>query len=233
MNVVLQARGEVCIECDGGAALVLAEFGENLMRERDGEAQRRECSGDGLLVRGVGEGEEERDGDGFGIRFTDVAAELVECCMGWRAENSSVGANAFGNAEAKVGDGRGAMVVPIVEIGAGLAGDGEGVFKSSSGDEGDACAFALEQSVGGDGGAVANFYGGGCDEVRDFVDGFEDGAAGIVWRRREFEHTDAIADAVDAVSEGAAGVDGDGEVRGHSRKHIRLGDSVVDEKAWR
>ena len=37
------------------------------MRERDGQAQRGESVRDGLLVRGIGEGEEERDGDGFGL----------------------------------------------------------------------------------------------------------------------------------------------------------------------
>ena len=61
------------------------------------------------------------------------------------------------------------------------------------------------------------------DEAGRFADGFEDGAAGIVGRGGELEHLDAAADAVDAVSEGAAGIDGDGEVRGHCRKHIRRG----------
>ena len=79
---------------------------------------------------------------------------------GWREEDFAVGSDALGDAEAEVGDGRGAMVVPVVEIGAGLAGDGESVFESRGGDKGDACAFALEQRVGGDGGAVADFDGG-------------------------------------------------------------------------
>jgi hypothetical protein len=39
----------------------------------------------------------------------------------------------------------------------------------------------------------------------------------------------ADADAINAVSEGAAGVDGDGEVRGHSLRNISgRGDSVID-----
>ena len=80
------------------------------------------------------------------------------------------------------------MVIPVVEIGAGLAGDGERVFESCGGDEGDARTFALEQGVGGDGGAVANFDGGCRNEVGDFADRFEDGAAGIVWSGGQFEH---------------------------------------------
>ena len=142
-------------------------------------------------------------------------AQLVECGGRWREKDFAVGADALGDAEAEVGDGRGAVVIPVVEVGAGLAGNGECVFESCGGDEGDARAFALEQSVGGDGGAVADFDGGGGNEFADAADGFEDGAAGVVGRGGKFEHVDAVADAVDAVSEGAAGVDGDGEVRGH------------------
>ena len=112
------------------------------------------------------------------------------------------------------------MVVPVVEIGAGLAGDGEGVFKSGGGDEGDARAFAFEQCVGGDGGAVADFDGIRGNELGDFANGFKDGATGIVGRGGELEHLDAAADAVDAVGEGAAGVDGDGEVRSPLQPNI-------------
>ncbi len=141
----------------------------------------------------------------------------------WREKDFAVGPDALGDTEAEVGDWGGAVMVPVVEVGAGLAGDGEGVFESRSGDEGDARAFAFEQGVGGDGGAVADFDGGGGNEFADAADGFKDGAAGIVGRGGKFEHVDAAADAVDAVSEGAAGVDGDGEMRGHSTKHIRRG----------
>lgn len=147
---------------------------------------------------------------------------MIEGGSGRCDENGTVGADAFGNSEAEVGDGRGAMVVPVVEVGARLAGDGKRVFESNGGDEGDTRAFALEQRIGGDGGAVAYFDGTGRNEFAYTANGFKDGAAGIVGRGREFEHLDTTSDAVDAVSEGAASVDGDGEVRGHSTKHIRL-----------
>ena len=140
--------------------------------------------------------------------------------MGRREENGAVGADAFCKAEALAGDGRGAVVIPVVEIGASLAGDGESVFKSRGGDEGDARAFAFEQRVGGDGGAVADFNGGFGHERGNFVNCLKDGAAWIVWGGGKLEDMDAAADAVDAVSEGAAGVDGDGEVRGHSPENI-------------
>ena len=70
------------------------------------------------------------------------------------------------------------MVIPVVEIGAGLARNGEGIFKSSGGDECDARAFAFEQCVGGDGCAVANFNGSRGNEAGNLSNCFKDGAAG-------------------------------------------------------
>ena len=110
------------------------------------------------------------------------------------------------------------MVIPVVEIGARLAADGERVFKSRRGDKGDARAFAFEQRVGGDSGAVADFDGGFGNEARDLANGFEDGAAGIIGSGGKLEDLDAAADAIDAIGERAAGVDGDGKMRSHSHK---------------
>ena len=42
----------------------------------------------------------------------------------------------------------------VVELGAGLASDLDGVFETGGGDQSGARAFAFEQSVGADGGAV-------------------------------------------------------------------------------
>jgi hypothetical protein len=110
------------------------------------------------------------------------------------------------------------VVIPIVEIGTSLAGDGEGVFKTGSGDESDARAFALEQGIGGNGGAVADLDGCVGRKGGDLGDGFKDGTAGVIGSGGEFEDADAAADAVDAISEGATGVDGDDEVLRHPHK---------------
>ena len=88
---------------------------------------------------------------------------------------------------------RGAMRVPVVEIGTRLAADGERVFKSGGGDEGDAGAFAFEQGVGRDGGAVADFQliGAGL-RWRCVAHGFENGAARILGRGTQLEDFDAF-----------------------------------------
>ena len=105
------------------------------------------------------------------------------------------------------------MEVPVVEAGAGLAGNGEGVFKARGGDEGDACAFAFEQGVGGDGGAVADFDGRPvADAMRSTASRMaRPGSSGVDGSLRT---SSLPAVAVDAVGEGAAGIDGDGEVGG-------------------
>lgn len=112
--------------------------------------------------------------------FADGGAEFVECGFRRCEEDCAAGIDALGDAEAEAGDGRGAVVIPVVEIGTGLAGDGESVFESSCGDEGDAGAFAFEERVSGDRGAMADFDGIGADERADAADGFEDGTAGVV-----------------------------------------------------
>ena len=83
-------------------------------------------------------------------------------------EDFSVAGGAFVDAEAEIfGDQRlDAVEEEIVELGAGLASDFDGVFEAGGGDERGARAFAFEQRVGADGGAVEE------DEIafgRDFA----------------------------------------------------------------
>ena len=63
------------------------------------------------------------------------------------------------NAEAEIfGRERfGLLKEKIVEFGAGLAADGDGVFKAGGGDKGDTRAFTFEQRIGADGGSVTHF----------------------------------------------------------------------------
>ena len=84
--------------------------------------------------------------------------------------------------------------------------DGECVFKAGGGDEGDACAGALEHGVGANGGAVADDR---CRLRADFCEGLENSVAWMAWRGEELEDDELSVAQGDAVSEGAAGVDGD------------------------
>ena len=112
------------------------------------------------------------------------------------------------------------MVVPVVETGTGLASDGERVFEASGGDKGDARAFAFEQRIGGDGGAVANFDHGCAGTDRDLFDGVEDRAGWISGVEGSLSTSRLPAVAIDAIGERAACIDGDGEALGHFTANI-------------
>jgi len=95
---------------------------------------------------------------------------------------------------------------PVVELGAGLATNGDGVFEALCGYERDAGAFALQHGVGADGGAVADFE---WFAVCDLPESFEDGLRRIGRGGKELEDAELPVCEVDAVGEGASGVDGD------------------------
>ena len=95
---------------------------------------------------------------------------------------------------------------PVVEAAARLPADGDGVFKAGGGDEGDACALALEHRVGTDGGAMANIVS--LLRRGDLRDGFEYGAAWICGGGEELQDAEFTVFQIDAVGEGPAAVDG-------------------------
>ena len=134
--------------------------------------------------------------------------EAVEVFGRGGAEDCAFGRDALGNAEAK---GRGdkafgSGLKPVVEFGTSLTADGDGVFESLRGDEGDACAFALEHGVGANGGAVADDDCGFGGELAKAV---EYGLAGVVRRGEDFEGDEFSIAQGDAIGEGSAGIDGD------------------------
>ena len=139
-------------------------------------------------------------------------------------EHGAVGADTLSEAKAAIlGSKRGGTVdVPVIEAGASLAADSEGIFKSGRGDEGYARALALEESVGGDSGAVTDFDGARPGVFCDLLDGLENCALGIVRGGGQLEDVEASIDAIDAVSECAAGVDGDDEALGHLFANISV-----------
>ena len=152
-----------------------------------------------------------------GLCAGDLLGEGVQffCSAGAVRISPSLAVRSF-DAEAEIfGDQRlDAVEEKIVELGAGLASDFDGVFESGGGDEGGARAFALEQRVGADGGAVEEDEFAVADAqsfVDDLAEGFDDGLRGIGGRGKNFEHAEAACVEPDAVGEGAAGVDGDAE----------------------
>ena len=158
---------DVGVDDHGAGALVLAELGQDFRGDRDEWAvgQFSEALGQGLLVDGVEEGEEEGDGDAIDFGFLEerqqgvygFGREVFEDCAG------VVDALREAEAELPRGQGRGPFHGQVVEVGAVLASDFEHILEAESGDQGGASALALQEGVGGDGAAVDEVGGGDVD----------------------------------------------------------------------
>ena len=118
------------------------------------------------------------------------------------------GGDALGDAEAEFGGDEAwrGRLEPVIEAGASLAADGDGVFKSAGGDEGDARALALEHGIGAHSGAVADYCVGRRTELAET---FKNGLAGIARRGKNFQGNKLPIAQRNAISEGAAAIDGD------------------------
>ena len=90
------------------------------------------------------------------LRGFDLLREGLQFFRRRRGQDFSVAGGALVDAEAEIARDQwlDSVEEEVVELGAGLASDFDGVFEAGSGDERGARAFALEQRVGADGGAV-------------------------------------------------------------------------------
>ncbi len=210
LQVALHYWLQVGVDYYRGGALVFAEFGEDLVGDGKRDGQGLQCFRDGFFVFGICEGEEERDRDRLRFGGGELLCESAQFLRRGLDEDFAVAGGAFVDTEAEIFRDQwlDAVEEEIIELGAGLASDFDGVFEAFGGDECGAGAFAFEQRVGADGGAVEE------DDVAfgsDFLECFDDGLRGIGGGRKDFQHAEAAVFSPDAVGEGAAGVDGDAE----------------------
>ena len=131
-----------------------------------------------MFVFQICEGEEERDGDGLGLFRFNLGCQRFHVRGRRLGHNLAVAGGAFFDAEAKIGrDQRfDAVEEEIVELGASLASDFDGVFETGGGDQSGARAFAFQQSVRADCGAVQDYQ---FTFERDFAERFYDGLGGV------------------------------------------------------
>ena len=165
-----------------------------------------------MFIRWIGEGEQERDGDGLWLCGGDAVGEVAQFFRARRGEDFSVGGGAFVDAEAEVfGDQRlDAIEEEVVEFGAGLASDFDGVFETCVVTSAVRAPFRSSSVLVP---TVVPWRRMKFSSWRDLFYRFEDGLGGIGGRRKNFQHFQAMRFRIDpdAVGEGAAGVDGDAE----------------------
>ena len=213
------------VGADGGRAraLELADLGEHLAREEDGQAGQRgpQAGADLALVAVVEEGVEQADGDRLRVVALDEVDGVVHVLEVERLHDGALRVDPLGHLEAEVArheDG-GSVLEEIVEARPGGAAQLEDVAQAPRRDERRAGAPALEEGVG--------HHGGGVGEPGDLgrrhpalprggAQRLDHAAAEVAGRRRDLDHADPAPRLVHEhdVGEGAADVDADPPAHG-------------------
>ena len=152
--------------------------------------------------------------------FGDSRDEGLQIFASWRSQNFAIAACAFVDSEAQLGRYQwlDALKKEIVELGAGLAADFDGVLESGGGDQRCASTLALQQSIGSDSRTVEEHeltFGG------DFPEGLDDGLGRIGRSGKHLQHAQAATLKPDTVGERAASVDGDAKRLGAAAHGVK------------
>ena len=159
-DIARHQRRDVGVDHGGRRPFVLAILGEDLAGQRHAQAGCPQRLADKLLVGGVGVAVQQADR--HRVDISERGSQACERAKRERLEHGAVVEHplvqaellAFGD-QAAARRGR-----PVVQVGAILPSELEQVLEAASGDERRACARALQQSVGGHGGAVHDLAGG-------------------------------------------------------------------------
>ncbi len=210
-EVAVHDGHEVGVDGRRRRPLELAVLGQE--PARDGEEQPRllELPGHDLLVRRVGVGVEETDGDGLGARAPDLPDDLPDLGRPDALLDVARGQRPLVQAEAALGrdELEPALGLEGVQVPAGLPADGQDVLEAGCGDQGDAAALPLEERVGGHGGAVDDEDGGGV--LQDVADALEDGERRILRCREDLSVGEAAVPIDDEIGESPARIDPDAD----------------------
>ena len=221
---------DVCVGARGGEAFVFAHLGADAGGQRDGEAGPlcREDLAYAPFVGGVGVAVDEPDRDRFDAVFVEDGQERVDRVLIEGDEDAAVAVDAFpyGEAEAAGDEWRGAVDADVVLLEAVLLGHLERIAVPLGADQRGAGALALDDGIGGEGGAMdGEPHGGGRDLRRVEHPGnrIEDALFGGGVRGEDLGGDEAAARLQCHVGEGAADVDGEAG-RGFVRRDApRLG----------
>ena len=190
-----------------GGALVLAVFGQHLVRDVDqGAAVLGQGVAQHALVLGAQEGEETADSDGLRARGPYAGGDLAGRLRRKRLDDRAVGGDAFRRPEAALrGHERRRAADPhVVERWTGLPPDLQNVLEAGGGDQRRLRALAFEHRVRRYRGAVDD---DGRVHAADLAQSAEHAFRGVVGRRGRLvnAHPSGVDDV--EVGEGAADID--------------------------
>ena len=151
--------------------------------ERDAQALQRLL--DGFLVRRVRKREQQGDGDGLGALCFNLVAQGSKFVRGWFLEDLAFTIDPLVDSETQFGGNQGfhAIEEEVVELGARLAADFDGVLETCSRDQRQPRSLALEDGVCAHGSAMQQNDG---RVVGNLANGFGDGLRGIGRRGEDF-----------------------------------------------
>ena len=194
-------------------ALELARLGIHFVRQRDERQRRRQCLADRALMRRIGIGMEERDGDAFHAGRLDAGHRVGNRGVVGRQHGRAGMIDTLGQADAPIRRhlrGAARRQVEAIEVLASAAADIEHVLEAARRHQRHRIDPILDDGVGDQGGAV--------DEIVDFLgreagggEGGQDAGDGIVALGRHLDRPDFAArrQQGDQIGEGAADVDAD------------------------
>ena len=158
VQIARHERPHVGVGDGGGGALVLAGLRADGRRQADadGRVQLGQDGADALLVHRVGVGVDQRHGDRLDALVGDAFGDLAHGLLVERPANGAMHVEALGHREAQLARHQGRRLddVDVVLVEAALVGDLDHVAEAVGGDQGGLGAFALDDGVGGERGAV-------------------------------------------------------------------------------
>ena len=154
-EVAIHQRTHVGVDGGGGGALILAELGRDFVRRAD-VAEPRQRLGHGALIGGIAIGVQEADGHALHALGLERGPQTPQLRRRRAPLDFAIEKRAFVDTEVQLrrNDGRVRPGREIVEFAPVLAANQEQVLEAGRGDQRRADALALEQRVGGDGGAM-------------------------------------------------------------------------------
>ncbi len=206
-EVSVHDRRDVSIHDRRGGALVLAEFRDQMARDRDRQPGRLDGACDRLFMVRVRIRVQQRYRDSVSPAREDTTRELAQLGVVERIDQLTSWAEATGDAQSvvPVDERRKSVTYQRVQLRTILTADLDDVFETPVRDEHHLSPPAFEQRVGRDRGSMEEREG--VVRRKDACDAVENGLSGIIRRRRYFERLDPTLTEQHQVGECAAGVD--------------------------
>ena len=226
-EIACHARQHIGVGDGGRGALVFADLGTDLARQRDGDARQflGQDRADTALMGLVGEAVQEADRDRLDLLRLQFGGDAAHGCLVERQQHGAVGCHALRHAEAQVARYQRLrpLHVDVVLLEAVLPRHLDGIAEALRRDQRRARTLALDQRIGGQRRAVddeSHVLRPALRLGQDGAHALQDGALGRVGRGQDLDGMGFCSDFENDVGERAADIDG--QTGGHAYSSILM-----------